>query len=1088
MQTQSRDNTTITFLDTGDIKEINSFDFMINQLEGNTLDGSLNQLYLRKKTKDGYHYAPMVGSNSLSTFYSSQDQQTWKGDFEEINYQVDFKLATNNQWFWRVLLSGKGQVDIIYGQDLGLANKTTVTANEAYVSQYIDHHVTKSKDKLVITSRQNQPQNGKFPAISQGCFQKTVGFSTDGYQFFDRKYKLTNQPECLKKECLENEVYQYEFAFVALQTEQITLGDEVAEIVFYSSVKENQQEEVTEPVSIETELIETYRSLTFGHPPKVTRGYKKIGRPLVGSELSEATIKTWFPEQKEVEVVDNQTYSFFTKEGHHVVLQKKELEMERAHGHILLSGMDLKVDQPLLSTTVYMYGIFNSQVVLGNTTMNKLMSNSRNSLNVMKRSGQRIYLLVDEEWRLLTMPSAFEMGLNSATWYYQLPEELIQVRTYTLPDTREVRLEVKGEKSYSWVVTNHLLMGPEEKATYKVSRQCNELKITGENSPTEEYYPKLTYYIESDNAFELTNDGQLFTRSADLLVMTFNDTTGFSLTIHGSLSGENEKENDLVTFDEAQEEYQDFIDQLIHRFELRHDSLSMDKINLLTRWYTHNMLVHYLSPHGLEQFGGAAWGTRDVSQGPTEFFLAVNRPDVVVSIIEHLFENQFIEDGHWPQWFMFDRYEEQKATESHGDVIVWPLKVVADYLEQTGDMTILQKEIPYTSYADFHKTRERYPLMDHLQKEITYITSHFLPGTYLSCYGDGDWDDTLQPYDNRLKEQMASSWTVALTYQVIKKLGMLLKKYAPDYSDYLNELAEKIKKDFQKFMLKDETIPGFIYMENVNEVEPIIHPKDTKTGIKYRLLPMTRSMIAEILSPEEVVHHLRIIKSHLLFPDGVRLMDRPAAYHGGVSTNFKRAEQAANFGREIGLQYVHAHIRYTEAMAKIGQRDQTWHALKTINPIKIRENVHNAELRQANAYFSSSDGNFRTRYESQENFGKLKNGEVGVKGGWRIYSSGPGIYLNQLITTVLGIRIKEETLVFDPVLPKELEGLELRYQLLGKNITIKFYPEAPAKVTIDGKAVSFDLEENPYREGGLILKKKEILSSLEENSVIEIYH
>ncbi len=132
---------------------------------------------------------------------------------------------------------------------------------------------------------------------------------------------------------------------------------------------------------------------------------------------------------------------------------------------------------------------------------------------------------------------------------------------------------------------------------------------------------------------------------------------------------------------------------------------SMDKINLLTRWYTHNMLVHYLSPHGLEQFGGAAWGTRDVSQGPTEFFLAVNRPDVVVSIIEHLFENQFIEDGHWPQWFMFDRYEEQKATESHGDVIVWPLKVVADYLEQTGDMTILQKEIPYTSYADFHKTR-----------------------------------------------------------------------------------------------------------------------------------------------------------------------------------------------------------------------------------------------------------------------------------------------------------------------------------------------------------------------------------------------
>ena len=75
-----------------------------------------------------------------------------------------------------VLLSGKGQVDIIYGQDLGLANKTTVTANEAYVSQYIDHHATKSKDKLVITSRQNQPQNGKFPPFHKAVSRRQLGF------------------------------------------------------------------------------------------------------------------------------------------------------------------------------------------------------------------------------------------------------------------------------------------------------------------------------------------------------------------------------------------------------------------------------------------------------------------------------------------------------------------------------------------------------------------------------------------------------------------------------------------------------------------------------------------------------------------------------------------------------------------------------------------------------------------------------------------------------------------------------------------------------------------------------------------------
>ena len=39
-------DTVATFLETGDLKELNSCGMMINQLEGNPLDGSMNQLYL----------------------------------------------------------------------------------------------------------------------------------------------------------------------------------------------------------------------------------------------------------------------------------------------------------------------------------------------------------------------------------------------------------------------------------------------------------------------------------------------------------------------------------------------------------------------------------------------------------------------------------------------------------------------------------------------------------------------------------------------------------------------------------------------------------------------------------------------------------------------------------------------------------------------------------------------------------------------------------------------------------------------------------------------------------------------------------
>ena len=40
-------------------------------------------------------------------------------------------------------------------------------------------------------------------------------------------------------------------------------------------------------------------------------------------------------------------------------------------------------------------------------------------------------------------------------------------------------------------------------------------------------------------------------------------------------------------------------------------------------WFTHDALIHYLSPRGLEQYSGGAWGTRDVSQGPVGLLLAL---------------------------------------------------------------------------------------------------------------------------------------------------------------------------------------------------------------------------------------------------------------------------------------------------------------------------------------------------------------------------------------------------------------------------------------------------------------------------------
>lgn len=168
---------------------------------------------------------------------------------------------------------------------------------------------------------------------------------------------------------------------------------------------------------------------------------------------------------------------------------------------------------------------------------------------------------------------------------------------------------------------------------------------------------------------------------------------------------------------------------------------------------------------------------------------------------------------------------------------------------------------------------------------------------------------------------------------------------------------------------------SFAYFKDAETIEYMLHPLDQNTGIQYRLLPMTRSIIAELVDPAQADMNLRLIDEHLKCPDGVRLMDRPARYEGGVSTIFRRAEQAANVGREISLQYVHAHIRYLEAAAKLGDAERAWEGLFQINPINIRESVPNAKIRQSNMYFSSSDGDFPDRYSYHKNFDQLRTGE-----------------------------------------------------------------------------------------------------------------
>jgi 1,2-beta-oligoglucan phosphorylase len=118
-------------------------------------------------------------------------------------------------------------------------------------------------------------------------------------------------------------------------------------------------------------------------------------------------------------------------------------------------------------------------------------------------------------------------------------------------------------------------------------------------------------------------------------------------------------------------------------------------------------------------------------------------------------------------------------------------------------------------------------------------------------------------------------------------------------------------------------------------------------------------------------------------------------------------------------------------------------------------------------------------------------GSVGVRGGWRLYSSGPGLFIHKVRTCLLGIRESFGEVVFDPVLAWNSTASRPQASLCGRPVRLRYQVTggtfAPSSVSINGvEAAGGTREANPYREGGLCFGAESLrrLLSPGENTII----
>ena len=120
-------------------------------------------------------------------------------------------------------------------------------------------------------------------------------------------------------------------------------------------------------------------------------------------------------------------------------------------------------DDATLSLTCWMHGVFAAQLTIGNTALHKLFSVSRDPYNITRASGLRILADRGDGWRLLAVPSLFDMGLNDCRWLYHFADGDIDVHAIAPAEDTAAAWQVTASGApCRFMVLGHAVMGERE--------------------------------------------------------------------------------------------------------------------------------------------------------------------------------------------------------------------------------------------------------------------------------------------------------------------------------------------------------------------------------------------------------------------------------------------------------------------------------------------------------------------------------------------------------------------------------------------------------------------------------------------------